>query len=145
LPVVGVVVVLAAVVVATVVVVEVVDGEPFATSSTTFDPGFAGRPAAGVCASTAPGGCVDATSCTVASSPRASSACIASFFESPTRFGIVMLGGPFETTSATAVPFGTVAPGFGACATTMPFGFAEAARVTLAPSFAARSWNFAAG
>ena len=54
-----------------------------------------------------------------------------------------MLPGPFETTSATAVPRGTVEPAFGACATTIPFGFAAASRVTFEPSFASCSWNFA--
>ena len=57
--------------------------------------------------------------------------------------GIAIRVGPFETTSATAVPRRTFEPGFGACARTMPFGFAALRRVIFEPSLASSSWNFA--
>ena len=100
-------------------------------------------PPRGSARATVPGACVDATSCTVGVNPFACSACTAFAFGRPTSFGIAMRPGPFETTSATAVPRGSVVPAFGAWATTMPFGFAAASRVTFEPSFAACSWNFA--
>jgi hypothetical protein len=112
--------------------------------STTLVPGFARFPAAGVCESTVPGASDEATCFSVGVSLRVCNAFTASAAAIPVTSGIATPGGPFETTRTTGVPCGTDFPFFGVCATTIPFGFAAALRVSFVVSFAWRSWNCAA-
>jgi hypothetical protein len=51
------------------------------------------------------------------------------------------LAGPFETTSVTVVPRGTVPPALGDCLMTTPFGRSAATCTSTEPSFALLNWN----
>ena len=107
-------------------------------------PRFARVPGCGDCAITVPGGSDEATCFSVGARPRACNAFTASAAPSPVTSGIPTPGGPFDTTSFTAVPCATELPSCGDWSTTIPFGFVAALRTTFDRSFAWLSWNSAA-